>query len=210
MLAKRLVLGCGGEEAEPRDAVRCILWEAQARKAVHEWTMEDMDVGGNLSSLGTSVMLALLLTRWHGAWARVCVSTCHTAMVAYWSLRADGWVLVDPCNSAANAITADVVDRGPPARHAAEMRQGSVVEVRVGVKWHLAIVEKLVSYGVGSATSLRVRVLHNSTEKIVSLSSRNWRVLARGEDTDAEVMVRRLYRERKETAAPKRHRGAPP
>ena len=150
------------------------LAEVRGRKTRYDWTYEDIDGGGDLSSLGMSVLLAVLLTLWHGACARVYVSEHYTAMVAVF--KAEGtFALVDPCSSRTNALSLsfDDVDARPVV-----VRKGMVVEVKVVNKWHVGIVDRVVrplSHHSRHCASASVQLVASGRVIAIALSSKRWR-----------------------------------
>lgn len=170
------------------------LVEVTARKTCHTWCYEDIDNGGNLSSLGLSILLTLILTRWHGAKARVFVSAYATAMVGVF--MGDGeMLLVDPCATRCNGITQkfDAV-AAPMSRFS--FTRGSVLEVKGLHTWHVAVV--LGVYKTHAAHSnrnafMRVRLLGSTVIRLIACAQTSvWRRLARNSNCDCEKELKRL------------------
>ena len=78
-LARRLEL--------QKSTVDACLQEAQARRVSSEWSLESLDCGGNLSSMGMTVMMALILAGWLGVRVRVFIGRCHCSLGGYGMLR---------------------------------------------------------------------------------------------------------------------------
>ena len=177
--------------AERMNELSDALSEVKGRKLKHEWVMEDLDTGGDLSSLGMSILLMLVLGTWHGAKVRIFVSAFHTAMVGVW--MQDEYVLVDPCSSRENAITLNFAD---PLPFEVDIRKGTFIEVKCLSNWHVAVVERVVKHSdLKNATSLTVMILHSGKRKGIAMSStRTWRLLAQCEHTDVEKVLHSLMK----------------
>lgn len=167
------------------------LTEVKGRKTCYEWSYEDLDSGGDLSCLGMSILLCLVLELWHGARARVYVSAHRTAMVAVF--MDDDVVLVDPCSSKCNAVTLCFEDvRACPVK----VRKGTVVEVKVTNQWLVGVVEKVIrphSHHTSLSASATVQLMGSGRHRAVALSTKTWRPLARSPDSDVEKVIRRLW-----------------
>ena len=165
------------------------LSEVRGRKLKHEWVMEDLDTGGDLSSLGMSILLMLILGVWHGAKVRIFVSAFHTAMVGVW--MQDDYVLVDPSSSRENAVTLNFAE---PVPFEVDIRKGTFIEVKCLRNWNVAVVERVIKHSdVKNATSLSVLILQTGKRKGVAMSStRTWRLLSQCEHTDVEKVLHSL------------------
>lgn len=165
------------------------LLEVRGRKTRQQWTLEDIDNGGDLSSLGMSILLAIVLEWWHGAKVRVFISMFHTAVVGFWN---DGdYVIVDPCSSRLNCVTLKLGDAPCQSWF---VKKGTILEVKSLSQWHVGYVERVDMRRIPAAASMTVLLLKNNKRRYLPLSTRNWRPLARSDNTDAEDVVRSLVK----------------
>lgn len=179
------------------------LVELRGRKLSAEWRMEDLDLGGDLSSLGMSILAALILGWWHGARARVFVSSLHTAVVGVWWI--DDYRIIDPCASTENALTLAFGDLRPTGLMERKMAKGTFIEVKQRSKWHVAEVERVAEHHRSqSSRTLYYILLDSNIRNSVAFSSRTWRFMSRGDD-DLDVVLRRYWKAKPPTdvAVPK-------
>tara|TARA_B110001452_G_scaffold236862_1_gene216380 strand:+ start:11290 stop:13359 length:2070 start_codon:yes stop_codon:yes gene_type:complete len=168
------------------------LVDVRCRKTRYDWSYEDIDNGGDLSSLGMSVLMSLLLTLWYGAAARLYVSIQRTAMVGVHTI--DGMVLVDPCSSLCNAISLNFENVGA---HTSTVRKGTLVEVKCMNKWLVGVVEgvkKTHRHHSDLCATASVRLIGSNRLRGISLSSKTWRVLARCKESDVDKVLGSLLR----------------
>jgi hypothetical protein len=165
------------------NVVLACIREAQARRVVSEWCLENIDVGGNLSGLGLSVLLAITLGFWCGAKVRVYMGPGRVACVGYWG-GDDGMQLLDPTRTLKNAFDVALHLWRMPDAEWWPTRQ-SHIEVRFRKHWHVC---RVVS--VCGAVA-KVDVLLIGRRRQVLLSAVPWRRMARSEDTDVDQLLRR-------------------
>ena len=102
-LFPRLFQRMRSADADAPSALRACLLEVRARRVVPDWTLDGLDATGNLSSLGLSILLALLLRYWCGCSARVHVSRTGGALVGVHS-EGNAYLHVDPASTCVNAF----------------------------------------------------------------------------------------------------------
>ena len=163
----------------------------RGRKLKHEWVMEDIDTGGDMSSLGMSILSALVFGFWHGSRTRIFVSCFHTAMIGVWIN--DGYTLIDPSSSRENAITLNFEDSLPTVR---KIKKGSFLEVKQISKWKLAVVERVIQDPLHPrSTSVVVRMVASGKRRGVALSSSSaWRHLTTDDTCDVEQVLTALLK----------------
>lgn len=182
MLARRIELQNNTLEA-------CIR-EVQARRVSSEWSLEALDCGGNLSSMGMAVMTAILLTGWIGIRVRVFVGRCRSALVGVWDDTTANFQLVDPSWTVKN--TFDICSHFSTlseSGHDLFVRKGMILEVRRGDKWHVA---KIISVQ-SQLMSASIRFIANGQDGNISLSSHCWRRLS-DDDSDVDRLLRGVAR----------------
>ena len=190
-LARRL-------ELQHHSATACVR-EAQARRLVAAWSLEALDVGGNLSSLGLAILLALTLGAWAGARVRVYVGQTRSALLGVW--HAATYVLVDPTRTVLNAFdVAPALAQLPEGGYDVRVRRGLLVEVRVRKTWHVAQVVAVPP----DTRCVVVRFLVSRSCLTLRLASPCWRRLARGNDTDVDAAVRALCNRKDVLPLPRR------
>ena len=146
-----------------------------------------MDTGDNLSTLGMSILLALLLSGWLGARVRIAQSHTYAAMVAVW--YGDAFHLVDPSRTLCNLFHFLPVSGGALARE--EPYVGMVIETVVKSMWRVAVV-RVVTIDTGIMT---VETVYNQSRMAVSVHSHAWR-RATTAASDTEAVVRPLLNAR--------------
>jgi len=168
------------------------LREVQSRRVTREWGLDSIDAGRNMSSLGLTLMLHLLLSQWLGARCRIAQSRSGAALLAVYM---DGrYRLVDPCRTLCNffslsrelsTLTATGTTPTPP-------REGMVVEIRQGSQWRVGVVRTAeVERG-----SMIVQTAHKGMRVVVSIGTHGWRWVSRDE-SDLDRVVRPLLLQRK-------------
>jgi hypothetical protein len=186
-LHARLVAAAHGDAAS---LVAC-LREVQGRRVQREWTLEGLDTGDNLSSLGMSVLLAVALNGWLGARVRVAQSRTLAAMVAVW--MDDGrFRLVDPTRTLCNFTTlaaAAPSPVAPPPVVPLPPAVGEVVEVRAARVWMVGLV-RTVHEHLGTMV---VEAARTRTRRTVSVRSQLWRRVF-DNNSDAHDVLRPLLR----------------
>ena len=118
------------------DAIEACVRDVQARRLERIWTVGGMDTTKNLSSLGMSVLAAILLSYYHGARVRVYVGRARAAVLGvYGSSRT--FELYDPARVRYNGfdVAPHLVDA--EAGRDVMIRKGSLVEVKMRTKWVL-------------------------------------------------------------------------
>lgn len=174
------------------DASAC-LREVQSRRVTREWGLDAMDAGRNMSSLGLTLMLHLLLSQWLGARCRVAQSRSGAALLAvYMDAR---YRLVDPCRTLCNffslsrelsTFVANGATSTPP-------REGMVVEIRQGSQWRVGVV-RTVEVDRGS---MIVQTAHKGLRVVVSIGTHGWRRVSQDDGSDLDRTVRPLLLQRK-------------
>ena len=152
--------------------------EVQARRTTVEWSLDGLDSGKNLSSLGMSILLAISLGGWYGARVRVFIGRTRAAALGFWS--GDGFRLVDPVRTNVNAYdVAPYVSCLPESGKNNRIYSGVFVQVPSNGQWRVAKVVRLS--GLTPDTYQQMEVLFLSTGKKVwiSLKAQTWRRLAR-------------------------------
>ena len=165
------------------------LRELQSRRVVREWSLDGIDAGRNMSSLGLCIILHLLLSQWLGARCRIAQSRTGAALVA---VHIDGaFRLVDPCRTLCNFFTlsremtpADIAGDATPG-------EGMVVEILQGQAWHVGVVRSVqVDQG-----SMVVQTAKKGCRVVVSIGTHAWRRLGR-DVSDTDRIVRPLLLQR--------------
>lgn len=164
--------------------------EVQARRVVHEWSLEGLDDTHNLSSLGMSILVCLLLHYWHGCKVRVFLSTTRAALAGICLSETEEYTLVDPTVTVRNAFELSrsmmtLTDSGRDLK----LRAGIFVEVKQHKRWALAEVVQVVPHN----GLLRVRYVENNRVDVVNVRLHAWRALAR-EGSNVDKVLRRLVR----------------
>lgn len=156
--------------------------EVQARRVATDWTLEGIDSGKNLSSLGMTVLLCTILGVWLGSKVRVAMSRTRSAMLVVFTDECT--VLLDPTRTLCNLFDAsDYLSSAVPSIPC-RIRPNVVVEIRMGVKWKVAIV-KTVDIARGQFT---VQLLKTSQECIYSIDAHTWRRVS-DDDSDLDAVV---------------------
>lgn len=176
------------------DPVAASLREAQARRVSQEWTLESFETGGNLSSLGLSILVALGLSECCGARVRVFVGDAHSAVVGYWSQ--DAFVLCDPTKTTVNSFA---ISRNELIGGALEdifylPTRESIIEVLAVQVWHVARVLHVIPY----MNAARIEFLKTGRRTTIGLHTHAWRPLAHHGRSDSETVLRQLLRRSKE------------
>lgn len=178
-------------EMKSSEDVSACLREVQSRRVVREWCLEAMDAGHNMSGLGMTLMLHVLLSQWLGARCRVAQSRSGAALLAVYVNGA--YEFVDPCRTLCNFFTLSRELAGAAVSSATTTpRDGMVVEVRKGGQWHVGVV-RTVEVDRGS---MIVQTAVNDNRFVVSIGGHGWRRV--GQDTsDTDRIVRPLLLTRK-------------
>lgn len=177
---------------------RSIAREVQCRRVTQEWNMHGFDSGANLSSLGLTLLLAILLGGWYGACVRVALSRTRAAMLSV--LTASGsFVLVDPTRTLCNLFgAADYLTSVPTPATAVDLTVGAVVEVRSGKKWLTAIVRRVDS----ARGQFSIEYLGRpQTRGICGTRSHTWRRVS-DESSDHDRLVRGLVDQKRKRSHP--------
>lgn len=153
--------------------------EAQMRRLCSEWTLEGMEQGCNLSSLGLSVLLGLGWRLACGVDAKVLV--CPVTRAAM--VLVDDVVVIDPTRTTVNFF--DLHHYHPPSSHVAP-KAGVFVEVRKCTKWHLAWVDSVSSFGTMSVTFVETK-----TSATLALGTHPWRRIS-DDSAVTDGLLRRL------------------
>ena len=164
------------------ERVAACLREAQARRVTLEWTLEGLDAGRGLSSLGLGVAVALGLVCWAGARAQLYLSPAQGALVGCWV--GDELVLVDPTQT--HATFYDLAPRLNALAEAGEERKaqrGHVVEVLCKAQWQAAVVT-----GFDAADAPCVRMLRGD-RRLTLGGAYVYRFAARTPNTDLDHVV---------------------
>lgn len=221
-LTRRLRLARSSSSSEGADdddvQTSAIVRELQARRVATSssgpacWTLEDMDEGRNLGSLGLSVLLGLLLSGWMGARVRVFVGPGGGAVVGVVFVSGNGdqgeeeeMQVFDPTCTSCNAF--DLLPRMsdlPESGYDLELKRGIFVEVWVIKFWHVAHVT-----GVQATTGMMsLELVETGKTMMLPVRSVLWRRLARGDNTHVDRTIRSLltYRPHEPTANDPRKR----
>ena len=147
--------------------------------------MEGFNSGKNLSSLGMTLLLAILLGMWEGCCVRVALSRTRAAMFSV-LVDSNDFVLVDPTRTTFNLFEASDYLMNVPTQHTVvNICKGSLVEVRFGTRWVTAVVR-----GVDQAKGqFSVEFVHNLSRSIYSIRSHTWRRVS-DETSDLGRIVR--------------------
>ena len=172
------------------DPVTACFVEVQSRRLCFEWSLEGIDIGNNLSSLGMSILFSLLLGHWIGARVRVFIGKGGCALVGYWSNDRREFILVDPTATERNWFDVETIPNDSVKR--AELKKGSFIEVLSYSKWHIGRVERIDRY----IQSAEVWMIKSERKKWVSMPSRKWRHIS-DEDGDTQQTIARLLRNSK-------------
>lgn len=181
-LSRRLKLQSGSIEA--------CLREVQCRRTSKEWRLDDFDVGGNLSSLGTSVLLSLCLAGWVGAKVRVFMSAGRMGYAGVKDVNGD-FILIDVTCTAKNAFQlAPSLTELPESGRDVLLKKGLIVEVHHHHSWYLGEVTQINSL---SDTAV-VRCIGTTKTKVIGLYEPSWRPLSRGGDSNVSRIVSSLWK----------------
>lgn len=162
--------------------VSACLREVQSRRVAREWSLDAMDTGHNMSSLGMSIMLHLLLSQLLGAKCRVAQSRSGAALLAVY--MQNDYVFVDPCRTLCNFFTLSQELSLHFSTAGGIPKAGIVVEVRNNTQWLLGVVQ---SVDVERGTMI-VEFAKKSTRKPVSFGGGGWRRVGQdASDTDKTV-----------------------
>jgi hypothetical protein len=181
-LAKRLEL--------QNNTIEACLREAQARRVSSEWSLEGLDCGDNLSSLGMTIMMALIFTGWLGIRVRVFIGLCRSALLGIWNDTNDNFQLLDCTKTIKNSfeICPHFLDC-PESGTDICVKKGMIIEVRTAVKWHVAQIIKVRP----DLMSAHVQYIGNKREDWISLSSHCWKRLS-DENSDSDRVIRYLIK----------------
>ena len=162
--------------------------EVQVRRVCREWTLEDVDAGGNLGSVGMALLAVLCLQEWHGMVAELlCGTTTGAAVVGLRS--ASGLRVVDTSRGSQNAL--DLL----PRLHLPEedsfdlIRRSSFLEILQRTKWHLAYVTALLP-----DHTVEVTFCQSGTRSTLPLRQHVWRHAARSAESELDRVLRRLIK----------------
>lgn len=161
--------------------------EAQMRRVCSEWTLEGMEQGCNLSSLGLSVLLGLGWRLACGVDAKVLV--CPVTRAAM--VLVDDVVVIDPTRTTVNFFD---LHRHPPSH--IPPKAGVFVEVRKSTKWHLAWVDSVSAFGTMSVTFVETK-----TPATLALGTHPWRRLS-DDSAVTDRLLRRLLFSKRRSGAP--------
>ena len=163
--------------------------EAQARRMAGEWTLEGLDHGSNLSSLGLSIVVAVTLATWIGAQTRVFIGLARGAMLGFWDAHKNGFQLVDCTRSLLNGFdVAPYLLRTANCEFTFDIKKQSFLEVRQRSTWHVAMV---ISVNRNMQTA-SVRLLLSGNTITLCLRQHAWRRLARSSETDIDKVLRKF------------------
>lgn len=166
-------------------ARHAIVREVQGRRVCQEWTMEGINSGKNLSSLGMTILLALLMGMWEGCCVRIALSRTRAAMFAVLN-DSNEFVLVDPTRTTLNLLEAsDYLMNVPTSSTVIDLPKGAVVEVRSGTRWLTAVVRNVDP----SKGQFGVEFVHNMSKSIYSIRSHTWRRVS-DDASDLDRLVR--------------------
>lgn len=177
------------EQYPMNDDAACLLlrmcaWECQARRLVSEWTLEGIDTGGNVSSLGSAILFVLGAGWWAGASVRLYLSPVRTAAVQV-RMHDGSWQLVQPCQTAHNVFTlmhSTTVSRSPAP--CVKM----YIEVRAYRLWYVAIILQIVR-----DKSAKIRFLETGEVARINLHAHAWRPLANSHpESNIERVLRKM------------------
>ena len=180
-------------ELKSSEDTSACLREVQSRRVAREWGLDAIDACRNMSSLGLTIMLHVLLSQWLGARCRIAQSRSGAALLAVY---VDGrYRLVDPCRTLCNffslsrelsAVTGVGTTSTPP-------QEGMVVEIRQGSQWRVGVVRSVeVERG-----SMIVQTAHKGMRTVVSIGTHGWRRVSQdGSDLDRTVRPLLLQRKR--------------
>lgn len=165
--------------------------EAQSRRVSREWTLESIDNGGNLSSLGMSIMLALLLREVVGVRVRVFIGQSRGAVVGVWTHQYNAFVLFDPTKTLKNTFDiAPYISVLPKAIEWTYLKKGTIGEYKIGTKWLLAQVVR-IQPNFRTAT---VNVISKKMQMQVAYDQSTWRPLS-ADDRDIEKVINKLLKD---------------
>jgi hypothetical protein len=169
------------------------LREVQSRRVTREWGLDAMDAGRNMSSLGLTLMLHLLLSQWSGAQCRVAQSRSGAALLAVYM---DGhYRLVDPCRTLCNffSLSKELTTFAANGATSTPPREGMVVEIRQGSQWRVGVVRSVeVDRGC-----MIVQTAHKGSRVVVSFGTHGWRRVSKDDGSDLDRTVRPLLLQRK-------------
>jgi hypothetical protein len=167
--------------------------EAQARRISSEWSLETLDCGGNLTSMGMTVMMALVLTGWLGIRVRVFLGRCRSALLGVWNDMNGDYQLVDCTKTIKNTFEISPHLSGcPESGKDICVKKGMIIEVRAMAKWHLAQILKVRP----DLMSAHIQYIGNERQDWISLSSQCWKRLS-DENSDADKVIRFLTKNKK-------------
>lgn len=147
--------------------------------------MEGINSGKNLSSLGMTILLALLMGMWEGCCVRIALSRTRAAMFAVLN-DSNEFVLVDPTRTTLNLLEAsDYLMNVPTSSTVIDLPKGAVVEVRSGTRWLTAVVRNVDP----SKGQFGVEFVHNMSKSIYSIRSHTWRRVS-DDVSDLDRLVR--------------------
>ena len=147
--------------------MNAILREVHGRKLIPSFSITDIDIGGNMNSLGMSIMMYTLFRCWFGAKVRLFMTRARSALLGYWSSASMSFRLVHPFASTNfMQITLGPIGNGVPAI-------GTFIEIFNGRTWRVSIVIDI--WTIPSRMVAHVRMLYNNNCKQISLSSKHWR-----------------------------------
>ena len=166
--------------------VNC-LREVQARCLATHWTFPQFDSAENLSSLGMSVLLCMIMGMWLGCSVRILLSEERSAMVLL-RLSDGAPVVVDPCRTSRNAFyVARTLATSPQCGYAFSVRVDTAVEVKdQHNKWRLGCVTEV------TPNTFSVRLAFNMSLVTLNRQSYSWRRLALFENSDVDRRVQLL------------------
>lgn len=168
--------------ANETDLVACMR-ELQFRRVSDEWSIEALDSGDNLSSLGMSILLGILLGAYMGCGVRVAMSCTRAATVAVYT-TAKTYVLVDPTRTTCSMFhLSEYLTRIPSTFP--DIRKGVLVEVKHSQKWRAGLVQRIDQ----TTGQIYVQFLTNGHNAVVSKGMQTWRRVS-DDTSDLDRLVR--------------------
>lgn len=180
-------------ELKSTEDLSACLREVQSRRVTREWGLDAMDAGRNMSSLGLTLMLHLLLSQWLGARCRIAQSRSGASLLAVYT---DGrYHLVDPCRTLCNffSLSRELTTFAANGATPTPPREGMVVEIRQASQWRVGVV-RVVEVDRGC---MIVQTAHKNSSVVVSIGTHNWRRVSQGDESDLDQTVRPLLLQRK-------------
>lgn len=179
-------------ELKSSEDTSACLREVQSRRVTREWGLDAIDAGQNMSSLGLTLMMHLLLSQWLGARCRIAQSRSGAALLA---VHVDGcYRLVDPCRTLCNffSLARELSTFTASGTMSTYPNDGMVVEIRQGSQWYVGVVRAVeVERG-----SMIVQTARKGMRVVVSIGTHGWRRVSQ-DGSDLDRIVRPLLLQRK-------------